>query len=79
MRRDNTNTAEGVATLQLGYVDVSELNCESATLVGQALHNAGAGRGCCADADALPRSVLIGSSHFCPMAAKAERLMLREP
>jgi hypothetical protein len=41
MRRDNTNTAEGVATLRLGYVDVSERNCESATLVGQALQRRG--------------------------------------
>jgi hypothetical protein len=41
VRRDNTNTAEGMATLRLGYVDVSERNCESATLVGQTLRSRG--------------------------------------
>jgi hypothetical protein len=71
MRRDNTNTAEGVATLRLGYVDVSERNCESATLVGQTLRSRLAG-----DAAPmrmlLPSSVLIGSSHFCPYGGRKQ-------
>jgi hypothetical protein len=41
MRRDNTNTAYGLATLRLGYVDVSGRNCESAAIVGQALQRRG--------------------------------------
>lgn len=39
--RDNANTASGVATLRLGYVDVSERACLSATIVGQALQRRG--------------------------------------
>jgi hypothetical protein len=40
-RRDNTNTAYGLATLRLGYVDVSDRSCESAAVVGQALQRRG--------------------------------------
>jgi hypothetical protein len=40
-RRDNANTAYGLATLRLGYVDVSERSCESAAIVGQALLHRG--------------------------------------
>jgi len=53
MRRDNVNTARGLATIRLGYVDVSERSCESAAIVGQALRHRGwpgtlrpCGRGC---------------------------------
>jgi hypothetical protein len=41
MRRDNTNTASGLATLRLGYVDVSERSCETAVIVGQVLRRRG--------------------------------------
>ena len=40
-RRDNVNTAYGLATLRLGYVDVSDRSCESAAVVGQALQRRG--------------------------------------
>jgi putative AbiEi antitoxin of type IV toxin-antitoxin system len=41
MRRDNANTASGLATLRLGYVDVTERACVSAAVVGQALQRRG--------------------------------------
>lgn len=41
IRRDNLNTASGLATLRLGYVDVSERACISAAVVGQALKRRG--------------------------------------
>ena len=53
IRRDNASTACGMATLRLGYVDVSERACLSAGVVGQALRCRGwqgplrrCGRGC---------------------------------
>ena len=40
-RRDTLNTAFGIATIRLGFADVSEHPCASAALIGRAL----AGRG----------------------------------
>ncbi len=41
IRRDNTNTARGSATLRLGWPEVTQHRCESALLVGNTLHDHG--------------------------------------
>jgi hypothetical protein len=41
IRRDNANTASGLATIRVGYVDVTERACLSAGVVGRALQHKG--------------------------------------
>lgn len=66
--RDNVNLAHGVATLRLGWLDVTERPCASAALVGAALRHRGWGGalGPCGPGCALLSPRPISSSGFTP-------------